>query len=156
MSPTRQFFAAVATVILLTAGAGAQAAQQQTPQMRVMTISTFKVPLGEDRQKIVEYMRKWMVEPARMNPNVLSYRVLQHMYGSDASEIAIVAEYDNWAAITAPCEPCQAWMEKSMPAEGTPQRKEVDAMLEVFLKYYSDHADQVYVASLDLTKLPKN
>jgi hypothetical protein len=156
MSPARQCLAAAMTVALATTAISAQAAQQQAPAMHVITISSFKVPLGEDRQKVVDYLRKWMVEPARMNPHVLSYRVIQHMYGSDAGDVAIMGAYENWAAVTAPCEPCNAWMQQNLPAEGTPARKAVDDAQALFLKYYSNHSDQVFVSPLDLAKQPKN
>lgn len=129
----------------------AQAAPAQ-PEVHVLTVSSFRVPLGEERTQILQYMEKWMVPPAKMNPNVLSYRIGQHWYGSNSSDLVIVAEYPNWAAVTAPCQPCQQWNQTNMPKEGTPERKAFDESLTLFLKYYSSHADQIFTAPMSLAK----
>ena len=152
MSQASRFLALVATTTVMTSTATAQAVPPAAPDIRILTISTFRVPLGEDRQKVVDYMQKWMVEPARLNPNVLSYRIIQHFYGSNSSDMAIVAEYPNWAAITADCAPCDKWFETNMPKEGTPERKAVDEAQALFLKYYGTHADQIYNANMALAK----
>lgn len=152
MSPASRLLALVATTTVLTSPAGAQAAPQADPEIRILTISSFRVPLGEERQKVMDFMRKWMVEPARVNPNVLSYRIIQHFYGSNASDVAIVAEYANWEAITADCAPCDQWFEANMPKEGTPERKVVDEAQALFLKYYATHANQIYNANMALAK----
>ena len=123
-----------------------------TPEFRVLTISSFRVPLGEERTKVLDYMKKWMLEPAKLNPNVLSYRIIQHFYGSNAQDVAIVAEYPNWVAVTADCKPCAAWTEANMPKEGTPERKAVDELVALFLKHYSSHADQIYSVNMSLAK----
>jgi hypothetical protein len=135
----------------LSTSAAAQAAPPP-PEFRVLTISSFRVPLGDDRMKVLDYMRKWMLEPAKVNPNVLSYRIIQHFYGSNAQDVAIVAEYPNWAAVTAPCQPCEAWFQSNTPKEGTPERKAFDESVALFLKYYSSHADQVYNVNMSLAK----
>jgi len=142
----------IAFTTLMTSTADAQAAPQTAPDVRIVTISSFRVPLGADRQAVLDYMGKWMVEPARLNPNVLSYRIIQHFYGSNASDMAIVAEYPNWAAIAADCAACDAWFQANMPPEGTPERKAVDEAQALFLKYYGTHADQIYNANMALAK----
>jgi hypothetical protein len=152
MSRASQFLALLATTTVITSAAAAQAAPPAAPDIRVVTISSFRVPLGEDRQKVLDYMKKWMVEPARLNPNVLSYRIIQHFYGSNSSDVAIVAEYPNWAAIGADCAPCDKWFETNMPKENTAERKAVDDALALFQKYYSSHADQIYNANMAFAK----
>lgn len=129
----------------------AQAAPAQ-PEFRVLTVSTFRVPLGEDRTRVMEFMEKWMVPPAKINPNVLSYRVGQHWYGSNSSDLVIVAEYPNWAAVTAPCQPCQEWTQTNTPKEGTPERQAFNEAQAFFLKHYSTHADQIFTVPTRMAK----
>lgn len=136
---------------LITVPALAQADDEQ-PEVRVVTVSSFRVPLGPDRGKVVDYMRKWMVAPAKLNPNVLQYRVLQHWYGSNAGDMAIIAEYRNLGDLTAPCEPCQKWFQDNMPKEGTPERAAVDEAAQLFFKYYGSHQDQIFSSNMSLAK----
>lgn len=131
--------------------AQAQAAPAQ-PEVHVLTVSSFQVPLGEDRGKVMQYIEKWMVPPARTNPNVISYRVGQHWYGANSSDIVIIAEYPNWSAVTAPCDPCQQWTRNNQPKEGTAERKAFDESLALFLKYYSSHADQIFTVPMSMAK----
>ncbi len=124
--------------------AAAQAGQQAAPEMRYVTVTAFRVPLGPDRGAVMQWIEKWMVPPARLNPNVLSYRVAGHNYGNNASDVMIIAEYPSWEAIEADCAPCDEWFRANpFPKEGTPERKAHDEMLATFLKYYSTHADQL-------------
>ena len=152
MSIASRALTLIAFTTLTTSTAEAQATPQTPADVRIVTISSFRVPLGTDRQAVLDYMGKWMVEPARLNPNVLSYRIIQHFYGSNASDMAIVAEYPNWAAITADCAACDAWFQANMPPEGTPERKAVDEAQALFLKYYGTHTDQIYNANMALAK----
>lgn len=147
--PTAVFLAAVS--LASVSGLRAQAAPAQA-EFRVLTISSFRVPLGEDRTRVLEYMEKWMVPPAKMNPNVLSYRIGQHWYGSNSSDVVIVAEYPNWAAVTATCQPCQEWTQTNTPKEGTPERQAFNEAQALFLKYYSTHADQIFTMPTRLAK----
>ena len=137
---------------MLSSLAAAQATPPTAPEIRVLTISSFHVPLGEERTKALDYMKKWMLEPAKLNPNVLSYRIIQLFYGSNAEDVAIVVEYPSWAAITAECKPCAAWFEANMPKQGTPERKAVDELAAQFFKYYSSHAYQIYNVNMSLAK----
>lgn len=152
MNKLSWFLILLPTAAVTASTAMGQAAAPQNPEVRILTISSFRVPLGEDRQRVLDYMKKWMVEPARLNPNILSYRIIQHFYGSNAGDVAIVAEYPNWAAIDADCAPCASWFETNMPKAGTPERKTVDEALALFLKYYSSHSDQVYNANMAFAK----
>lgn len=138
--------------ILLPTALLAQAAQQPPSETRFVTVSSFRVPIGPDRTTVLQYMEKWMVPPARMDQNVLSYRVGFHNWGSNASDMVIIAEYLTWPAINADCAPCTKWLEDSRPKEGTPERKTYDDQLAVFQKYYATHADQIYAADMRLAK----
>jgi len=147
------------TLLALTAGAltaapaAAQAAAAgQQPNFHVVTVSTFRVPLGPDRPTVIGYIRKWMAGPAKLNPKVVSYRVLQHWYGANAGDMAIAVEYASWADVTAPCEPCQQWFQENMPAEGTPERKAVDEAQALFIKYYGSHQDNIYTMDMSMAK----
>jgi hypothetical protein len=127
-------------------------AQDSPPTIHVVTVSTFRVPLGPDRGKVLEYMRSWMVPPAKVNPKVLSYRVVQHWYGSNAGDMAIIVEYADLGDLNADCAPCTAWFEEHFPKEGTPEREAVDELANLFFKYYGSHQDQIYSADMSLAK----
>lgn len=129
----------------------AQAAPAQA-EFRVLSVSSFRVPLGEDRTRVTEFMEKWMVPPAKMNPNVLFYRIGQHWYGSNSSDMVIVVEYPSWAAVTATCQPCQEWIQTNTPKEGTPERQAFNQAQALFLKYYSTHADQIFTVPTRMAK----
>lgn len=130
----------------------APAAAQQNPEAHYLTVGTFRVPLGEDRGKVLEYLEKYMMPMNRLNPKVLSARMGMHNYGPNASDMIIMLEFADWADITAPCDPCQRAAEAAEPKAGTPERKAYDELLAVWLKYYSGHMDNIYVVPAALIK----
>lgn len=139
-----------ASLVLLAAPltAAAQAEEEEAPPNTFVQITSFKVPLGEDRQKVMMWIDTIMAPAAKLNPNVLSYRVAAHNYGSNASDVIIISEYPDWASITAPCgQPCQDYFEATQPEEGSEREAMWDGIQAVFLKYYSTHRDEIYFAN---------
>ena len=126
----------------------AQDAQEAPSEEMIITISKFKVPLGEDRMKVMQFIQEVMVPQEEANPNVQGFYVLNHFYGADAEDVLLVRAYASLGAIDTPCgEPCEAWAE-SMPKQGTPESDELMALSQVFMKYYSSHSDEIYSSTL--------
>ena len=137
MSAVAGFYAVVATPAY---------AQDDQPELRYVTTTSFTIPLGDDFGTVMAWVDSVMVPSARMNPNVLSYRVAVHNWGNRSGDVVIITEFPSWAAITAPCEACDEWAEMTQPAEKWP-----DA-LAAFQKYYSGHSDEIYIANMARAK----
>lgn len=147
----------LALVIALTSLAPAPAAAQEDGdenQMRVITVTTFQVPFYE-RGKVFPFMRKYFMPGSQLNPNVTSYRVLWHNWGGDASEVIVMAEYDDITKIEAPCgQPCDDYFEAHpQPEEGDEGWEEFRAGQEAFQKYYAHHKDEIYLSPLAASKI---
>ncbi len=131
----------------------AQDAADGPPATGMVTMSSFKVPMGEDRGKVMEWIERWVAPQERNNPNVLAFYVLGHNYGADSRDIVIVRVYKDWASIEAPCgEPCSTWSEANWPEEDTPEHEEMMDLVQTYMKYYGRHSDEIYTARLDLAK----
>ena len=127
-------------------------AQDAAPENTYITVTTFSAPYTSEGQKVAWWIDSVMVPSAKMNPNVLHYRVGGHNYGSSAGDIVMIAEYADWNAINADCEPCNAWFEERQPEEGTPERKAWDEAQATFFKYYHGHQDEIYLAQSSRSK----
>lgn len=127
----------------------AQADTQDGPDIRWITITTFEAPPGDDMEKAGQWIREVMVPMARMNPNILSYRVAGHRWGSNSRQVVIIAEYPSWEAIQAPCEACSEWIQDQVPEEGTPEREAWDDRGEAFSRVYGGHQDEIYGLNMD-------
>ncbi len=141
----------VGLVFLSPTGTLAQATEE--PELHYMTVTTFSVPLGEAGQDVMMWVDSVMVPLNRLNPNVLSFRVGRHAWGSDSGHVIMIAEYADWDAIEADCgAPCENWMEANQPEEGTPEADEWDKVQATFLKYYTGHKDDIYVVPVSRSK----
>jgi hypothetical protein len=130
-----------------------QAAGQAQQDVRYVTMTKFAMPSDTlQRRLVMMAIDSAMVPQARMNPNVLSYRVLMHNWGANSNEVIIMAEYPSWAAIEAECVPCDEWMESRMPAEGTPERAQWNAIGAAFQAAYAGHSDEIYAAQMQRAK----
>lgn len=136
------------------ATAAAQASPAQQPDVRYITTTRFAVPAGPERDKLLMFVDSIMVPQAKMNPNVLSYRVAIHNWGANSNDVVIMAEYPNWAAIEAPCPACDKWLEGRQPKEGTPERAKWDDIGATFGKYFAGHHDEIYATSMSRAKKP--
>lgn len=139
----------LALLALVPLPLAAQEDEGADPTVHYISVTTFRAPPGEQRSQAMQWIREVMVPGARMNPNVLSYRVATHNWGSNAKDITIIAEYPSWEAIEADCEPCNEWFEEQQPEEGTPEREEWDARFDAFIGYYLDHSDELYAVNMD-------
>jgi hypothetical protein len=139
---------AVTFSVAAPSAAVAQADEEAPPTIHHITTSTFHVPYGGSRPAVMNWIEDVMVPLARMNDDVVSYRVAQHTYGT-GGRIVFITEYASWDAVNRPCEPCNAAFEEMTPEEGTPERETWDANLAAFLKAYSHHKDEMYAVNMD-------
>lgn len=129
--------------------------QEQAPEIRVLQVTTFHAPQGEERQRMMQFIDRVIAPQARNNPHVLSYRVATHLYGSNSTEIKLISEYADWESVEAPCgEPCQAWAEENIPEEGTPGWEEFDAQRAAWFNLYlsAGHSDEIYSVNMGRAK----
>ncbi len=129
--------------------------QGQAPEVRVMQVTTFHAPQGEERQKMMQFINRVIAPQARNNPHVLSYRVATHYYGANSTEIKLITEYADWTSVEAPCgEPCQTWAEANIPAEGTPERAEFNEQQAAWIKFFlaGGHSDELYSVNMSRAK----
>ena len=142
---------ALMACLLVPQAVQAQDMDDGPPQTGIVTMSTFKVPLGEERGKVMEWIELMVAPQARANPNIMAFYVLQHYYGSDSRDVVMVRVYKDLAAIEAPCgAPCDDLMAEIVPEEGTPEREEMMDLWQTFMKYNGRHSDEIYTARLDL------
>lgn len=121
------------------------------PETGIVTMSTFKVPMGEERGKVMDWIEKVVAPMERLNPNVMAFYVLQHYYGSDSRDVVLVRVYKDLAAIEAPCgEPCEEYADANFPDEGEEGYEEMMELWQTFAKYNGRHSDEIYRARLDL------
>ncbi len=145
---------AVLAFVLVPQALLAQDAEEEGAMSNgIVAMSTFKVPFGEDRAKVMQGIETIMLPQEKANPNVLAFYVLTHFYGADSRDVILVRVYRDWNSVEAPCgEPCQTWWEANQPAEGTPEREEWDDLIAAFSKYYAKHSDELYSADMSLAK----
>ncbi len=144
---------ASAALLLAPAAAMAQEEDEGPPPTGVVTMMTFKVPLGEERGKVMDWIDKVVAPMARLNPNIMAFYVLQHYYGADSRDVVLVRVYNDFGSVEAECgAPCQEWWDANMPAEGTPESEEWQDLWRTFQKYSGRHSDEIYTARLDLAK----
>ncbi len=129
------------------------AQDDEEPEVRYITTSSFDVPMGPERQKVMTFIRNVMAPMAKVNPNLLSFRVAIHDYGTDSRDIVLIREYASWAAIEADCgKPCDDLGEKIRPAEGSDEAKAWQEAWQAFRDHYAQHRDEIYTYRVDLAK----
>ncbi len=144
---------AVTTLTLAPAPLLAQdEAEEEEPDTNYITVTRIRMPATADREKAIEWIDKVAAPIAKLDPNVLWYRVAVHNWGSNSKDVVIMAEYDNWADIEGDCPACDQWFEENQPEEGTPEREEWDALAETFFEYFSGHRDEIYVTNMSRAK----
>jgi len=148
-----RFVFALLALSLVAIPASARA-QDAEPEVRYITTSTFDVPMGPERQKVMRFIRNVMAPTAKVNPNVLSFRVATHDYGTDSRDVVLIREYASWEAIEADCgKPCDDYWEANPgPEEGTEERKEWQEAWEAF-RFFNDTATaEIYTYRVDMAK----
>lgn len=125
---------------------GNAVAQEEGPGSRIVTATSFHVPFY-DRDVVFPFMEEYFLPGIQLNPNVLNSRVLVHNWGSDATMVVIVSEYEDFASIDADCgAPCEEYFEQHpAPEEGDPDYE----AFELFAKYYAKHADEIYFTNME-------
>ncbi|MFQ5689853.1 MAG: hypothetical protein ACE5HQ_06250 [Gemmatimonadota bacterium] len=131
----------------------AQEAEQGPPEVRYLTVTTFNIPAGEARQKVFQWINRVVVPQARVNPNVLSFRVATHNWGANSAEVALISEYPDWASIEGDCEACSEWFQQNVPEKGTPEREEFDEISRAYFKHYNGHKDEIYAINMNMAKI---
>lgn len=145
---------AVVLVPLVPTAALAQD-EEEAPDIRVLQITTFRAPQGEERQKMMQFIDRVIAPQARNNPHVLSYRVATHYYGANSTDIKLITEYPDWESVEAPCgEPCQTWAAENIPTEGTPEREEFDEQAAAWVKFFlaGGHRDEIFSVNMSRAK----
>jgi len=146
------------TLVPLLLGPTAALAQdsgQAPPDIRVLQITTFRAPFGEDRQLMMQFINRVIAPQAQNNPNVLTYRVATHFYGRNSTDIKLITEYPDWASVQAPCgEPCQTWAAENIPEQGTPEREEFDEQAAAWNKFFmaGGHSDEIFSVNMSRGK----
>ena len=141
---------ALVPVLLAPTAAMAQDSEE-APDIRVLEITTFRAPFGEERQLMMQFINRVIAPQAQNNPNVLTYRVATHFYGRNSTDIKLIAEYPDWAAVEAPCgEPCRTWAAENIPEQGTPEREEFDKQAAAWTKFYmtGGHSDEIFSVNM--------
>ncbi len=132
--------------------ASALLAQEDEPETRVITVTTFHVPFGEAFGAALDVIDTYFVPPANENPHILGFRYATHAWGNSAANVWMMAEYASLAHIDEAEEWGNAWYEEHFP-EGTPEREEADrAFEEDFAPYFSKHKDNILTVSMDRAK----
>lgn len=145
--------ALIATLALAATPAFAQDDEDEGPANRVVSVTTFELPYHH-RSKVIPWMQEYFVPGAQLNPNVITSRVLFHLYGDHGSQIVFLSEYADWADIDADCgAPCEEYFEAHpFPEEGDEGYEEFAEAQELFNKYYSHHKDMIYTSTSNWAK----
>ena len=138
--------------ILLTTPSIVLAQDEEEPVIHYITTTTFELPTGDDRAVVIEYIDEVWAPQARLDPNVLWFRVATHNWGSNSNMAVMIYEYEDFASINADCEPCNDWYEAQQPAEGTPEREAWDEREEIFFTAYAGHADEIFQTNMSRAK----
>lgn len=117
------------------------AAQDDAPDTRIITVTSFHVPFASF-EEVNEYVDAFVMPPNRADPNVLGFRYATHAWGDAELNAWFITEYESLAAIDASNEWQAQWLDENYP-EGTPERDAADEAQATFLGYFDGHQDQI-------------
>lgn len=139
------------TFALSTLVVGTARAQDQPPPTRIVAATYFEVPFGQERADFVNFLTEYFLPGYQLNPNVKNFRMLTHNWGSNASSMLLVAEYESFADIEADCgQPCEDYFaQHEAPEEGEAGYDEYQRKLVTFNKYYANHSDEIYSTNMN-------
>ncbi|CAN5133538.1 hypothetical protein BH18GEM1_BH18GEM1_15240 [soil metagenome] len=142
-------FVGTSVVCTMSAVEPARAQEQEEPTIRYVAATSFDVPFY-DREKVVSFLEEYFLPGYQLDPRIRNFRMLNHQWGSNASTIVLVAEYDSWADIEADCgQPCDDYdAQHEEPEEGDPGYAEYQEKQAAFQKYYAAHSDEIYTTSM--------
>ncbi len=144
--------AGAAVLLISPLAAFAQDDAETAPEFHYVTVTSFDNPGGEDGGLISQYISTVLAPLAKLDSNVLSFKVARHNWGGNSADIVLIYEYADWAAIEGDCEACSAWFEANVPEDGTPERDEWRAMNQAYFRAYLGHSDEIYSVNMDLAK----
>jgi hypothetical protein len=138
-----------ALMCLLAVEVGSVRAQQDTPT-RYVAVTSFEVPFT-DRAKVISFLEEYFFPAYQLHPKVQNFRMLSHNWGSNGSQVVLMAEYDTWADIEADCgQPCDDYFaQHKAPEEGDPGYAEYRDKSDTFSKYYAHHTDEIYSTNMN-------
>jgi hypothetical protein len=138
---------ALALAVFMTASH----AEAQEQNSRYVVVTTFDVPYGPDRGKVLSYLNEYFLPTTQLNPKVRNSRVLMHNWGKDAMQVVMFEEYDTWADIMAPCgQPCDDYnAQHAAPEEGEAGYTEYQEKSDLFFKAFSSHSDEIYTTNMN-------
>ncbi len=140
-----------AAALLAAAVPSAARAQEQEPEIRTLTITAFTIPLGEG-ESFNEYIDKYVIPPAKADPNVLSFRFARHHYGSGKANAWFIVEYESLEGLSRSEDFQSDWYDENFP-EGTPEREAADkATQEDFLPFFGEHSDEITTVNMNRAK----
>lgn len=133
--------------LVSTTGLAAQEeeAEAEEPGSRIVAITTFSIP-HQVREQVIPHMRRYVIPQNQANPNIETFRVLIHRWGSDGTQIAFYREYADIEAVEAPCgEPCETLRENHpAPEEGEEGYEAYREAQKLWQKYFGPHKDEIY------------
>lgn len=145
--------AAVAVISFSLWSTPALAQDDDQPAFHYLTVTTYSVPLGGEGNDVMMWIDSVVVPLAKLNPNVESFMVGRHAWGSNSGHVIMISRYATWEAINAPCgEPCQEWNEANEPEEGSEREAMWNEVLATFLKYNTGHNDEIYAVPVTRMK----
>ena len=145
-------FAGAAVLLVTPLAALAQDGAESVPVFHYLTVSTFDSPGGEAGGLVNRYIRTVLAPVAKIDPNVVSFKVARHNWGSNSAQIVLVYEYADWASLEGDCEECAEWFQATRPEDGTPERDEWRAMTQAYFAAYLGHSDEIYSVNMSLAK----
>ena len=143
---------AVALALVLGSASGLAAqeeAEAEDPGERIVAITTFSIP-HHVRDQVIPYMRRYVIPPNQLNPNIETFRLLIHRWGSNGTTMAFYREYADMEALDAPCgEPCESfWENHPEPEEGDEGYEAHQEAERLWDKYFGPHEDEIYWSPL--------
>lgn len=147
----RRIILILAGVLLAAAIPGAVQAQEEEPESRTVTVTTFTIPQGKG-QKFMEYVDTYMMPAINADPNVLGFRIASHHWGGGDFNTMVIAEYESLGGLHQSEEFQDQWYDEHYP-EGSPEREAADkAVEEDFLPYFVGHTDNILNANMNRAK----
>ncbi|MDX1673032.1 MAG: hypothetical protein R3211_11880, partial [Balneolaceae bacterium] len=139
--------------ILISADLSFSQESEEEPGERFAAVTIFDVPLHV-RDKVIPYIIEYVEPGMRLNPNVVTFRVLIHRWGSNGSQMIYYREYENFGDINAECgAPCEEYRkEHPAPKEGEEGYEDYKEAQKLYDKYFSDHHDEIYWIPMEAAK----
>ena len=151
---TAACLAAAAVLVVAHPGVATAQEQQEGPGTRVVTVTTFDVPIHH-RSTVLPFIVQQVAPSTQLNPHVINFRIMLHNWGGNAAQVVMVSEYADIADIEAECgQPCDDYYEANpAPEEGDEDYEDFQKAQELFQKYYSHHRDEIYSTPMGLAKV---